>query len=75
MSVAEMAISLFAVNEGYIDDVEAGKVVDFESALQSFMKSEYAELINSMNESKDYSDEVQESLNQALQAFKDKGSW
>ena len=50
-------------------------MVDFESALQSFMKSEYAELINSMNESKDYSDEVQESLNQALQAFKDKGSW
>ena len=39
MSVAQMAVSLFAANEGYLDDVDVKKVVDFEQALQSYMKS------------------------------------
>ncbi len=33
LSVAEMAVSLFAANEGYLDDVDIKKVVDFEAAL------------------------------------------
>ncbi|NNJ90629.1 MAG: F0F1 ATP synthase subunit alpha, partial [Gammaproteobacteria bacterium] len=39
MSVAEMAVSLFAANEGYLDDVEVTKIVDFEAALQGYLKS------------------------------------
>ena len=39
LSVAQMALSLFAANEGYLDDVDVKKVVDFEHALQSYMKS------------------------------------
>jgi F-type H+/Na+-transporting ATPase subunit alpha len=34
MSVAEMALSIYAVNNGYMDKVEKTKVVDFEAALQ-----------------------------------------
>ena len=33
MSVAEMALSLYAVNEGHLQDVEVAKVGDFESGI------------------------------------------
>jgi F-type H+/Na+-transporting ATPase subunit alpha len=36
MSVAEMALSIYAVNNGYMDKVDRNKVVDFEAALQAF---------------------------------------
>jgi F-type H+-transporting ATPase subunit alpha len=35
LSVAQMAVSLFAANEGYLDDVEVKKVVDFERACRA----------------------------------------
>ena len=75
MSVGEMALSLFAANEGYLDDVEVNKVVDFEAAMQSFVKAESGQLLDEMNSSLEYSDEVQNGLHEALKAFKEKGSW
>jgi F-type H+-transporting ATPase subunit alpha len=38
MSVAEMALSLYAVNNGYFDKVDRRKVVETEAALQSFAR-------------------------------------
>ncbi len=75
MSVAEMAVTLFAVNEGYVDDVDSKKAVDFEAALHSFVKSEYGDLLDKMNEGQEYSEKVQQGLHGALTAFKEKGSW
>jgi len=75
MSVGQMGFSLFAVNEGYLDDVEVDKVVAFEDAMQSYMKSNYAELIDEMDEKGEYGDEVKEKLEKALSEFKDKGTW
>ena len=49
MSVAEMAVSLFAVNEGYLDDVDTIKVVEFEQAMQSHMKSQHDGFMEEMN--------------------------
>ncbi len=75
MSVAEMALALFAADQGYLDDVEVTKVVDFEAAMQSFIKSEHPEIVAKMTETLEYSDEVQEGLHAALKDFKEKGSW
>ncbi len=75
MSVAEMAVSLFAANEGYLDDVDASKVVDFESALQGYMKSNKADLLNKINETGDYNDEIEEALHSALKDFKANNTW
>ncbi len=75
MSVAEMAVTLFAVNEGYLDDVDVKKVVDLESAVQSYVKAEAAGLLDSMNESKQYTEEVEKQLHEVLKAFKEHGSW
>ena len=75
MSVAEMGVSLFAVNEGYLDDVEVNKVMDFEQALQSHMKSQQSDLIEALNRDQAYDDDVAEKLHAALKDFKTNGSW
>ncbi len=49
MSVAEMALSIYAVNNGYMDKVDIKKVVDFEAALQSFAKSNYKQQLDDLN--------------------------
>ncbi|NBP07102.1 MAG: F0F1 ATP synthase subunit alpha [Gammaproteobacteria bacterium] len=49
MSVAEMALSIYAVNNGYMDKVERKKVVDFEAALQSFANSQHKAALDAIN--------------------------
>jgi F-type H+-transporting ATPase subunit alpha len=75
MSVAQLAISLFAANEGYLDDVEAKKIVDFEAALQGYMKSSHGELVDKVNETGDYNAEIEKAFHDALTAFKANNSW
>lgn len=75
LSVAEMAVSLFAINEGYVDSVALKKVVDFETALLSYMRHERAAVLAKINQTLAYSDEVQAELRQALDDFKANHSW
>ena len=75
MSVGEMSVMLFAVNEGYMKDVELNKVADFESALLSFMASEYKELMANLDETGEYSDDVLASFKEALEKFKATQTW
>jgi F-type H+-transporting ATPase subunit alpha len=75
MSVAEMAVSLYAANEGYLEEVEVSKVLDFERALQDYMKAEHAELLDQINESGAYSDEIKSGLKAGLDKFKATQSW
>src|SRR4051795_2860442 len=49
MSVAEMALTIYAVNNGYFDKVPLNKVTDFENGLQSFVKSNHKALLDAIN--------------------------
>jgi F-type H+-transporting ATPase subunit alpha len=75
LTVAEMAISLYAANEGYVDDVPVKKVVDFEHALHSYMKANCAALMDKINETGDYTDEVASGFKSALEDFKANHTW
>ncbi len=75
MSVAEMAVSLFAGNEGYLDDLELTQVVDFERALIAHMRNSHQELMDKINESGDWNDELAAEMKKALDEFKSTGSW
>jgi len=75
LSVAEMAVSLFAGNEGYLDDLPLNKVTDFEAALRDYMNSSHADLMNRINESGDWNDELKDELKAACDEFKKTGSW
>jgi len=75
LSIAEMAVSLFAVNEGFLDDVDIKKVVDFEHALHAYMRSSHADLLAKINETGDYTDEFEQGLRSALEKFKANHAW
>ncbi len=75
MDIAQMAVSLYAANEGYLDKLEVKKVRDFEDALQSYMRSEHGDLLDNINEGGDYSDEIQQGLKAALNEFIKTHSW
>jgi F-type H+/Na+-transporting ATPase subunit alpha len=69
MSVAEMALSLYAGNSGYFDKVDRRKVVETEAALQSFARNSYADLLKSINSKPDLSKEVEASLKKCCEDF------
>jgi F-type H+-transporting ATPase subunit alpha len=75
LSVAEMAVSLFAAEKGYLRDIELPKVLDFESALHSFMNSEKKELMDTINQSGNYNDDIDSQLKEAFDNFKSTQSW
>jgi len=75
MKVAEQAFSLYAANEGYLDDVEVAKIVDFEAAMQAYMKSNNAELIAKINDTGDFNDEIEGAMKAALDKFKESATW
>ena len=75
LTIAEMALSLFAVNEGYLDDVEINKVITFEKSLHEFARSKYAGLLDKINQTQDYSEEIQKELNGLMEDFKSNGVW
>ena len=75
LSVAEMSLSLFAVNEGYIDGVPVEKVVDYEAALHDFARANNQSVLDAINESGDYNDDVVASLKGICEAFAEKGAF
>ncbi|MGB5299228.1 MAG: F0F1 ATP synthase subunit alpha [Thiogranum sp.] len=75
LSVAEMALSLFAANEGYLDDVEVPKVVAFESALLSHLRSSHASDIDAINGNPVYSDEMEARLRSIVEDFVANGAY
>lgn len=74
-SVAEMAIVLYAANEGHLNDVDVAKIGDFEAALLSYMNSEHAGLMEDINGSGNYNDDIENSFKDALASFKATQTW
>ena len=75
LSVAEMAVSLYAVERGYIDDVEIKKVGVFEAALHDYMNSNKVQLMKEINETGDFSDAIDSELKEAITRFKQTQTW
>ncbi|MDH5299750.1 MAG: F0F1 ATP synthase subunit alpha [Gammaproteobacteria bacterium] len=75
LSTAEMAFSLFAANEGFLDNVDVKKVVDFEAALHSYINSSCAELVKNINSTANYNDEIAAQMRAAIEKFKATSTW
>ncbi len=75
LSVAEMALSLYAVNEGYLDNVGVEKVGDFEEALHDYARGNHSDLLDKINTSGDYNDEIVNELKGVMNAFSEKGAY
>lgn len=75
MNVSEMAVTLFAVNRGYMDDVEVKRVLAFESSLQSFMKSKYAAIMDKVQSTGDLDGDAEKLLSAAIDDFKSSAAY
>ncbi len=69
MSVAEMALSLYAVNGGFFDKVPRDKVVAAEAQLQAFAKTNAGALLKSINDKPDLSKENDAALKKVCEDF------
>ncbi len=70
LSVAEMAVTLFAINKGSFDDIAVNKVLAFESALHAYMKSQNKTLMDAIESTKDLSADNEKILLAAIEKFK-----
>lgn len=75
LSVAEMCTILFAVDQGYLDDVALNRIPRFESELRSYLQNNYADFCERINKSGEYNDEVVKTLRSILESFKANQSW
>ncbi len=75
LSIADMAVSLFAANEGYLDDLEVKQVGPFEAAAHAHLRGQHAELRKQINETGDFNDDIASKLHKLLEEVKSQGSW
>ena len=73
LSVADMAISLYAANEGYLDEVDIEKIIAYEKSLHDYANSKHSALMNEINAKLDYNDEIAGKLKEVLDEFKEQG--
>jgi F-type H+-transporting ATPase subunit alpha len=74
LQVWEMALTLFAVNNGYFDDIEVRNALAAERSMREFLKSKYTELVNRMEDKKDLSADDEKALHEAIKDWKANGA-
>jgi len=75
MSVAEMALSIYAVNSGYMDKVDLKKVVAFEAALQGFAHTNYASMVDAINAQPKLTKENEAAMKKCIEDFVATGTY
>ena len=75
LSVAEQAVVLFAVEFGYLDDVDLSKIASFETALLDYSNRNHAEFMQELTKTGNYNDEIKDTLKGILDSFKANSAW
>ena len=75
MPVWEQALTLFAVNNGYMEGIDLRQLGSFEKALRDHVRSKHGDLVARLDASKDMSKEDEAELRAAIDAFKKTGSF
>lgn len=70
LSVAEMAMILFAAGQGYLDDLALNQIADFEHGLLGYLRSNEVEFTKKINSSGDYSDEIANKMKSIIETYK-----
>ena len=75
LQVWQLAVSLFAVTRGYLDDLPVDKVLPFETALHDHMKTHHAAWVDRVEASKDLSKEDEDALKGVVESFLKTGAF
>ena len=70
LQVWEMALTLFAVNNGYFDDIDVKKALAAERAMRDYVKGKYGDLTQRIETNKDLPKDDEAKLHEALKDFK-----
>ncbi len=70
MQVAEMAVTLFAINKGYFDNLEVKRALPFEAALHQTMRHKHADIMDKIDSTKDLDADGEKALEAAIVEFK-----
>ena len=69
-SISLMAATLYAVNKGFLDDIEVKKVLAFEAGMHQFLKTSHGALLKTLEDKKAMDKDAEAALNAAITAFK-----
>ncbi|UJP06011.1 MAG: F0F1 ATP synthase subunit alpha [Nitrosomonas sp.] len=75
LSVSEMALTLFAINNGYYDDIDVKRALAFESALKSYIRSQHGAILDKIEQTKELVADTEKELAAAIQEFKQHGTY
>ena len=70
MTVAEQVISVFTGVKGYLDDIEIGKIKQFENDIIEKIRSEKPEIIESIQSSGKLEEETEKLVIQVIEEYK-----
>ncbi|HKW38935.1 MAG TPA: F0F1 ATP synthase subunit alpha [Burkholderiales bacterium] len=75
LQVWEMALTLFAVNNGYFDDIDVKKALAADKSMRDTLKSRYAAVVKNMEDRKDLPADEEKALKAAIEDWKKTGSY
>jgi F-type H+-transporting ATPase subunit alpha len=70
LSVADMAISLYASNEGFMDDIDVTRILPFEAALHQYIHQQHSAMVTKLEATKDLDKDSEAELKGAIATFK-----
>jgi len=74
-SIADMGVVLYAANEGFLNGLEVAKIGSFEAALLSYMRAEHTDLMNDIDQTGSYNNDIAATFKSALETFKATQTW
>ncbi len=75
MSVSQQSLSIYAVDKGYMDDVPVTKVAAFEDGLQAHFANTAGDLMDTINRTGDWNNDIEAAFKKGIEEFKATGSW
>jgi len=75
MGVADMGVSIYAIEKGFMKDVEVSKILDFEAALLAYMHAEHGAFMADLNKTGNYNDQIEATIKGAIEKFKATQTW
>jgi F-type H+-transporting ATPase subunit alpha len=69
MPVEEQVAVIFAASNGYLDDAEPDSIMDWEDQFRNYMRDSHGEILDSIREEKQLTDETERSLRDAIEHF------
>jgi len=75
LSVGQLAISLYAAEKGYLDDLPVAQILPFEAGLHAHFAANYADWLKAANDKADWNDQIEATLKKGIEEFKKTGSW